>query len=219
MPLPLRHSSFMLFRSISAVSKTLVRVAALTFALASADVIAADLANGIFLVAKREMKDPRFQETVVLVTQPPEGGPFGVIVNRPLPRLLSEVFPRQPALKGSKDVLFLGGPVSPDRVFFLVRSAKPPERVMRVLKDVYFTLDGAWVDALLRETNPARVLRVFAGYSGWAPGQLQNEMQRGDWYVLPADAETIFETDVSQIWRELVRRASARPTGLVTDPP
>jgi putative transcriptional regulator len=57
-----------------------------------------------------------------------------------------------------------------------------------------------------------KVLYTYAGYSGWGQGQLQNEMQRGDWYVLPADAETIFEKDVSRIWPDLVQRASARPT-------
>src|SRR5262245_7453437 len=199
----------MWFRYISAASLALACAATMALATAPAEAMAADVANGIFLIARHDMKDPRFKETVVLVTQPPEGGPFGVIVNRPLPRLLSEVFPRQPALKGRKDVLFLGGPVSPDKVFFLVRTAKAPERVMRVLKDVYFTLDGAWVDALLQHANPARVLRVFAGYSGWAPGQLQNEMQRGDWYVLPADADAIFK-DPARIWPELIRRASGR---------
>jgi len=186
------------------------------FALAimAADAIAADIANGIFLIAKHEMRDPRFKETVLLVTQPPEGGPFGVIVNRPLPRLLSEVFPEMGAFKGRKDVLFLGGPVEPDRVLFLVRTAKPPERSVHVLKDVYFTGDAGLIDALIKRANPARTLRVFAGYSGWAPGQLQNEMERGDWYVLPADADTIFEKDVSRIWPDLVQRAMARPTAL-----
>src|SRR5262245_24455230 len=209
----------MWFRYISAASLALACAATMALATAPAEAMAADVANGIFLIARHDMKDPRFKETVLLVTQPPEGGPFGVIVNRPLPRLLSEVFPNQPALKGRKDVLFVGGPVSPDRVLFLVRTAKPPERAVHVLKNVYFTMDGAWVDELLQRTSPARVLRVFAGYSGWAPGQLQNELQRGDWYVLPADADTIFEKEVSRIWSELVQRAMARPAGLATAAP
>lgn len=170
------------------------------------------MANGIFLVAKHEMKDPRFRETVILVTQPPEGGPFGVIVNRPLTHLLSEVFPKQAALKGTKDVVFRGGPVAPENVLFLVRTSEPPARAVHVLKDVYFVGDADWIDALFKRPDPTRGVRVFAGYSGWGPGQLQNEMERGDWYVLPADTETIFEKDVARIWPDLVERASARPT-------
>jgi putative transcriptional regulator len=194
------------------VLRVLNLVAILAVGLTRADAMAADLANGIFLVAKREMRDPRFQETVVLVTQPPQGGPFGVIVNRPLPRLLSEVFTQHPALKGRKDVLFRGGPVAPDSPIFLVRTSQPPTRSVHVLPDVYFVGDADWIDALLKRPDPTRGVRVFAGYSGWAVGQLQNEMQRGDWYVLPADAETIFEKDVARIWPDLVQRASARPT-------
>jgi hypothetical protein len=86
---------------------------------------------------------------------------------------------------------------------------------MRVLKDVYFTSDKDWIEALLKKPDPARGLRVYAGYSGWGLGQLQNEMKRGDWYVLPADADTIFDKDVSRIWPDLVQRASARPTALI----
>jgi putative transcriptional regulator len=158
------------------------------------------------------MKDPRFRETVVLVTQPPQGGPFGVIVNRPLDKPLSEVFPQHAGFKGKTDMLFRGGPVMPDGLVFLVRTAKPPTRAMQVLKNVYFMGDKEWLETQLRQSDPTRGLRVYAGYSGWSPGQLQNEMQRGDWYVLPADAETIFEKEVSRIWPDLVQRASARPT-------
>src|SRR5262245_7314000 len=203
----------MWFRYISAASLALACAATMALATAPAEAMAADVANGIFLIARHDMKDPRFKETVLLVTQPPQGGPLGVIVNRPLPRLLSEVFPNPPALKGRKDVLFVGGPVSPDRVLFLVRTAKPPGRAIHVLTDVYLTRDAVWIDQLLQRVNPARVLRVFVGYSGWAQGQLQSELQRGDLYVLPADAGTIFEKEVSRIWPELVQRAMARPTG------
>src|SRR4030095_5800059 len=156
--------------------------------------LATEVANGIFLIAKREMKDPRFQETVVLVTQPPQGGPFGVIINRPLDLPLSEVFPDQATMKGKKDVLYFGGPVARDGLVFPVRPPKPPARAVHVLKDVYFTGDVKWIEGLLRRAEPTQGLRVFSGYSGWAPGQLQNEMQRGDWHVLPADAARLLHT-------------------------
>jgi putative AlgH/UPF0301 family transcriptional regulator len=87
---------------------------------------------------------------------------------------------------------------------FLVRTSKPPARAVHVLKDVYFTGDTEWIETLLQRHDPTRGMRVYAGYSGWGQGQLENEMQRGDWYVLPADAETIFEKDVSRIWPDLV---------------
>jgi putative transcriptional regulator len=168
------------------------------------------VANGIFLIAKREMKDPRFQQTVVLITQPPQGGPFGVIINRPLDHLLSEVFPDQSTLKGRKERLFYGGPVAREGLMFLVRSPKAPGRAVHVLKDVYFTGDVASIEAFLKRPDPARNLRVFSGYAGWGPGQLQNEIDRGDWHVLPADVETLFDKDPARVWPELILRAGGQ---------
>jgi len=181
------------------------------------------VANGVFLVARRELRDPNFRHTVVLVTQPKMGGPFGVIINRPLEHKLSEVFDEFDALKDRKDVLYFGGPVQADGVVFLVRTKTRPPRAMNVLKDVYFTGDSDLLEELLQRKNPTEGLKVFAGYSGWGPGQLQQEIARGDWYILPASAATIFEEDASKIWPELIKRAGVRKThhapGLVAADP
>ena len=170
-------------------------------------------ANAVFLVAKPELKDPNFRETVVLVTHPREGGQWGVIINRPLDHRLSEVFTEYETLKNRKDVLFFGGPVARDGLVFLVRSVKPPPRAVPVLRDVYFISDINWIEGLLQRPEPTRGLRVYSGYSGWAPGQLQSEIVRGGWHVLPADAETVFDWDPAHIWPELIKRAATRQTG------
>ena len=169
-------------------------------------------ANAIFLVAARELADPNFRETVVLVTQPHEGGPWGVIINRPLDHRLSDVYPDSASLKGRKDVLYFGGPVARDGLVVLVRSAEPPPRSVPLLRDVYFTGDADWIDSQLRRPGPTRGLRVYSGYAGWARGQLQHEIARGGWHVQPADAETVFERDPTRIWPELIERATARRT-------
>ena len=170
-------------------------------------------ANAVFLVASRELRDPNFRETVVLVTHPRQGGPWGVIINRPLPQPLSEVFPDHETLKGRKDVLYFGGPVARDGLVFLARSAKPPPRSVPVLRNVYFTGDADWIDSHLKQADPTRGLRVYSGYSGWAPGQLQLEIERGGWHVLPADAETVFDKDPSLIWPELIERTATQRAG------
>jgi putative transcriptional regulator len=169
-------------------------------------------ANAVFLIAKREMGDPNFRETVVLVTHPPRGGPLGVIINRPLVDRLSDVFPDQPSLKGSKEVLYFGGPVARQGLVFLVRSAKPPQGVLMVLRDVFFTSDVALIEKLLQRKDPLAGLRIFAGYSGWAPGQLQNELARGGWHVVPADSESVFDKDPAALWPELIERATSKQT-------
>jgi putative transcriptional regulator len=184
-----------------------------TMAAGCAAVAAAEMqANAIFLVADPGLQDPNFRETVVLVTHPREGGPWGVIINRPLDHRLNEVFTEYETLKNRKDVLFFGGPVARDGLVFLVRSSKPPPRAVPVLRDVYFISDIDWIDGLLQRPEPTRGLRVYSGYSGWAPGQLQSEISRGGWHVLPADAETVFDKDPAHIWPELIKRATTRQT-------
>jgi putative transcriptional regulator len=171
---------------------------------------AEDSANAIFLVASPELQDPNFRETVVLVTQPREGGPWGVIINRPLDFPLSEIFSEFETFKDRKDVLFFGGPVMRDGLVFLVRSAQTPPRAVPVLRDVYFISDIAWIEGLLRRPEPTRGLRIYAGYSGWASGQLQSEIARGGWHLMPADAKTVFEMDPALIWPELIKRAATK---------
>ena len=173
---------------------------------------AAETANAIFLIAGRELVDPNFEKTVVLVTHPPRGAPFGVIINRPLTDRLSEIMPDQPSLKGRKDVLYFGGPVARQGLVFLVRSANPPPNAVMVLPDVFFTADTDLIETLLKRPNPLEGLRVYAGYSGWGPGQLQREMARGGWHVAPADSKTVFDKDPKSIWPELIERATTKQT-------
>jgi putative transcriptional regulator len=190
----------------------LMRIALLALALAmpAAATAAEDAANAVFLVAARDLNDPNFRQTVVLVTHPQQGGPWGVIINRPLRQRLSEVFTDHETLKGRKDVLFFGGPVARDGLVFLVRSASPPPRSVALLHDVYFTGDADWIDERLKRPEPTRGLRVYAGYSGWGPDQLQREIARGGWHVHPADAETVFDKAPSRIWPELIERATTK---------
>lgn len=175
-------------------------------------IAAESAANGIFLVAAHTLQDPNFNQAVVLVTQPEGGGPFGVIINKPLNYRLSELLADYAAFRTSKDVVYFGGPVSREALVFLVRSGQTPPRAIAVLGDVFFTGDVTWVDGVLARTDAGRGLRVYSGYSGWAPEQLQNEIARGDWFVMPADTAMIFEKEPAAIWPELVQRAALRRT-------
>ena len=191
---------------------TFLRSGMLALLLISAAALAAEVpANGIFLVASRDLRDPNFRETVVLVTQPPQGGPFGLIINRPLPHRLSELFPEYEALRERDSVIHFGGPVERDGIVFLVRAKTPPPGATRVLDDVYILTDRNVALNLLENPDPENT-RVFAGHSGWAPGQLQNELRRGGWHVLPADAATVFDKKAEEIWPALIGRAGLRRT-------
>jgi putative transcriptional regulator len=173
---------------------------------------AQDTPNGVVLVAKPELVDPNFRETVVLVTRHPGGGAVGVILNRPTRILASQLLPEHEGLRGRTDRLFAGGPVAPRSVVAVFRSGERPAAALRVLVDVYLSLDGVFLDGLLRRPDAPRELRLYAGYAGWAPGQLEAEIARDDWYVLEVDHSTIFRADPATLWRELHQRASSPST-------
>ena len=185
---------------------------------AAAHAADATLANGVFLVAKPEMFDPNFRETVVLITQPEVGGgPLGVIVNRPLDARLSEVIPGATQVPEQFDRIYSGGPVEPNGLLLLVRSQVRPEHSLQVLQDVYLSGDGGLIEQIVRGEASVAAFRAYAGYSGWAPGQLQAELARGGWYLIQADADMVFTADASTMWPELIRRIATKRTLLLRE--
>jgi len=163
--------------------------------------------NGVFLVATPALVDPNFRHGVVLVTQAPNGSTVGFIINRPGRRSLAQILPDNEVLKRFTEPLYLGGPVEAAGLFAVFRATENPQGALRVLGDVSFALHPAMVETLLHA--PPEQVRFFNGYSGWAPGQLAAELKRGGWYVLNADADTVFRKDMDKLWEELVRRARA----------
>ena len=162
--------------------------------------------HGFFLVAKPSIIDPNFQRTVLLATPAP-GGTLGVILNRPTKRSLASILPENATLAKFKEPLYFGGPVERVGLFALFRAKESPGASLAVIEDVYLALDPATVEQLL--INPPAQLRLFVGYSGWAPGQLDGELMRGDWWVVSADLETIFRKNTESLWEELSNRARA----------
>lgn len=166
-------------------------------------------AKGKFLVASRTLVDPRFQETVVLLISYGAEGAAGLIINRPTKVLLAEMLPSMPDLKKRADVVYYGGPVEGHRILMLIRSGEKPEESGSVFGNVFVSTSGNTLEQMISAHKPEKQLRFYAGYAGWLPGQLDGEVSRGDWHIVRADADSIFEKKSSDIWRELFRRASA----------
>lgn len=163
--------------------------------------------NGVFLIASPALSDPNFRRSVVLVTQTPNGGSVGFIVNRPGPRSLAEILPDSALMQRFTEPLYLGGPVEAAGLFAVFRARSSPARTLRVLEDVSFAMEPSVVEQLLHA--PPAQLRFFNGYAGWAPGQLALELERGGWYLLKADADAVFRKDTGKLWEELLARARA----------
>lgn len=165
----------------------------------------------VFLVAAPELGDPNFAQTVVLVTFPADGGPIGVILNRPTPHTLAKLFPDEPRLKQRTETVSFGGPVKAQALMFLFRSERAGEGAVAIMEDLYLSGNADVLDRLLQRPGGA-FIRYYVGYAGWAPGQLEAEIALGGWYVVPADVETVVNADPKRIWKQLLLRATAVKT-------
>jgi putative transcriptional regulator len=171
------------------------------------------LSKGKLLVAGRGMKDPRFLEAVILLVDYSNQGAMGLVINRPSDARLSKAFPDMEGLKKRTDPLYIGGPVRSGQMFMLVRSSGKPEDSRHVFKDVYVSGSKKLLQRIIGKGESGKGFHVFAGYAGWSPLQLDREVALGGWHVMPADAESIFEKEPSQIWPELIRRSSLKWIG------
>lgn len=174
------------------------------------------LARGTFLVARRGLPDPHFQETVVLLVHYEAAGAMGIIVNRPSHVALAELFPSISELRRRPDPVFLGGPVAHERMLFLFRAASPPASGTPVFSDVFVSSSPDLLRETVRRAGDRPVFRVFVGQAGWGPGQLDREIARGDWHLVTADTETVFETRPSEIWPTLIQGKGGRVAGTPT---
>ncbi|MBI5110315.1 MAG: YqgE/AlgH family protein [Rhodocyclales bacterium] len=165
--------------------------------------------RSVLLIANEEMVDPRFRETVVLVTRHGRSkSTIGVIVNRPFEISLDQVFPD--FRLATQHRLHYGGPVSRGQIVFLVRSELAPKAAITLAEHLYISSDGGSLRRLVEASTPTDRLRVFDGFASWAPGQLENEIDRGDWYLLPVDADVLFSEPLGDLWQKLLRQSTQR---------
>ena len=158
--------------------------------------------TAIFLVARDELPDPNFKDSIVLVLNNIGPVPAGVILNRPTRIGVSLLFPDLQELAKLQDKLYFGGPVEIGSVWFLFRGDKPAEHAVRVLEGVYVSADQELLRKLLGRDKPMDGLRIFIGHSAWGPGQLEAEIARGDWTVAPAEKDAIFSRKSEHPWPE-----------------
>jgi putative transcriptional regulator len=167
--------------------------------------------NGILLVAKPGLPDPNFSETVVLVARTDDDATVGVVLNRPSVRRLVDVAPGWPGAEEFTEPLYDGGPVMRQVLLALYVSDETPKgKAFHVLPNVYLSMHPANLEPLIAQR--AARMRLYAGFSGWAPRQLEAEMETGSWYVLRATEELMFRRDTTGMWHELVERARGART-------
>jgi putative transcriptional regulator len=178
---------------------------------------------GRLLVATPLLGDPNFRRTVVLVVEDePEEGTLGVVLNRPTEVPVGQVLEPWTDLVSDPSVVFQGGPVSPNSALGLAIVPGEDEPVgWRELESPVLVGRIGLVDL---ETPPQLLaggiasFRVFAGYAGWGPGQLQAEIDEGAWYVLAAEPADAFAPEPGLLWQAVLRRAGGTLALVATYP-
>ena len=164
--------------------------------------------RAFLLVAAPGMLDPNFSRTVVLAVRADDGGPIGLILNRPSNVELRSLYPDRAELSARRDLVFVGGPVEPDALLFMFRSRTAPPKGLLVAADLYISGFSEVLDQLLKHPENASQQRFFTGFSGWAAGQLEDEIARGGWYVVAFDARTVFEMNPLTLYDQMLKRAT-----------
>lgn len=159
--------------------------------------------RGQLLVAAPSMQDPNFARTVVLVGEHNEEGALGVVLNRRSETAVEEAVPDLADLVQSQDAVHVGGPVQPSAVLVLAEFDHPEADQTMVVDHVGFL---AVDDDSERDVSELRRARVFAGYAGWGPGQLENELEHEDWIIEPANGDDVFAEDPGALWSSVLDR-------------
>jgi putative transcriptional regulator len=166
---------------------------------------------GRLLVASPWLLDPNFARTVVLLLQHDEDGAVGVVLNRPSAEPVVEHLPEWESRLEEPSLVFVGGPVQPAVAIGVVRSSESLETI---------AFPGVGIVDLGADpaSTPAGPLRVYSGYSGWGPGQLEMELEEGAWTVVAAEADDIFTEQPDDLWSGVLRRQGGRIAMLASFP-
>ena len=164
------------------------------------------LARGVFLIAKKSMTDPNFAKTVLLITEYEETGTVGLVLNRPLDKPAVEILPQLQDLELDSYNLYLGGPVRLNSLRLLVHAGTDLGEYYHVVDNVFQIDDLQGVRQLLEQEKGQFRIRLYTGYAGWYPGQLERELLRGDWHLSRADSALIFTDDTASLWERLTEQ-------------
>ena len=173
---------------------------------------AKDLGAGKLLVASRELGDPNFAKTVVLLVRYDAGGVVGLILNRRTDIPISRVLEGIKAAKDRSDPVYLGGPVEPS-VFALLQSPAKVEGAEHIFDAVYMISTKPSFEQTISARPDPSGFHVYLGAAGWTNDQLRKELQLGAWFIFQADAATVFNSDPDSLWPQMIQKTELKFAG------
>lgn len=175
----------------------------------------AEAFRAALLLSMPQLQDPNFSKTVVLLCDYGAEGAFGLVLNRPTEMPASAMVRLHPPVSGGNDLpLWIGGPVEPDRGWILL-AHQPAEECKIIREGLYLSTSQSLLREVL-EASPAPRARIIAGYAGWGPGQLDDELAQSSWLMSTVDLDLVFDVAADTMWETAIRRMGADPAMLTT---
>ena len=176
----------------------------------------ADEFRPALLLSMPQLLDPNFSKTVVLLCDFVPDGAFGLVVNRPTELAAREMVRLDPPIEHGNDApLYIGGPVEPQRGWVLTGDQPPDPDHRKITEGLYLSTSPQLLRHVLESRSAARA-RVLAGYAGWGPGQLDEELAQSAWLMADLELDLIFDVAADRMWETAIRRLGADPSSLQT---
>jgi putative transcriptional regulator len=169
-----------------------------------------DLAPGKILVTPRDSPDPHFANSVIVLARYDRTGALGLMIHYKSDLAIQRALSGLKGAEKRTDPVFVGGPVELPVVLALIRSKTAPQGASVVTGNLYLMMSKESIGAALLAGRPASDLRIFLGYSGWGPGQLEREVQRSGWYIFDYDESTVFDEHPDTLWERMIVKTERR---------
>jgi putative transcriptional regulator len=163
-----------------------------------------DLAQGKIIVTPRDSPDPHFARSVIVLANYGATGALGLMIHYKSDLTIQKALTGLKGAEKRTDMVFVGGPVELPMALALLRSKSAPEGASHVTGNLYLMAAKQSITAALVGGHPASDLRIFIGYSGWGPGQLEREVRRSGWFIFDYDEAVVFDDHPDTLWDRLI---------------
>lgn len=165
--------------------------------------------RGKFLIAGPRLRDENFFKSVVLIVEHGEEGAMGLVINQPSTITVATALQEHLDLPETQDLVYVGGPVEPGALFVVHNSAALDPEESPVIPDVFMGSNAEVFERILTaslQSGHQLTYRVYGGCSGWGPGQLEGELERGDWLTTEATSKYVYTRDPYSVWDQLIAK-------------